>query len=94
LADWNKPPSSTTGGHGVLPAATGASRPPAIHLPLHRNHDNPSMYLHMDEETGMIAASQERERTKQAALAHQRDALIWRELEHPATSSDPPSRSR
>jgi hypothetical protein len=36
----------------------------------------------------------ERERTKQAALAHQRDALIWRELEHPATSSDPPSRSR
>jgi hypothetical protein len=35
----------------------------------------------------------ERERTKQAALAHQRDALIWRELEHPATSSDPPSRS-
>lgn len=46
------------------------------------------MYLHMDEDTGMIAASQERERTKQAALAHQSDALIWRELEHPATSSD------
>ena len=24
----------------------------------------------------------ERERTKQAVLAHQRDALIWRELDH------------
>jgi hypothetical protein len=35
----------------------------------------------------------ERERTKQATLAHQRDALVWRELEHPA-SSDPASRSR
>ena len=35
----------------------------------------------------------ERERTKQATLAHQRDALIWRELEHP-TSNDPASRSR
>jgi hypothetical protein len=28
----------------------------------------------------------ERERTKQAALAHQRDALIWRELEHAAST--------
>ena len=36
----------------------------------------------------------ERERTKQAALAHQRDALIWRELEHPASSSGPASQSR
>jgi Tfp pilus assembly protein PilN len=29
----------------------------------------------------------EHERTKQAALAHQRDVLIWRELDH-ATRSD------
>jgi hypothetical protein len=57
----------------------------------HRNHDNPSTYLHMDEDTGMIAASQERERTKQAALAFQRDALVWRELEHPASRSEPAS---
>jgi hypothetical protein len=35
----------------------------------------------------------EREHTKQATLAHQRDVLVWRELEHP-TSNDPPSRSR
>jgi hypothetical protein len=35
----------------------------------------------------------ERERTKQATLAHQRDAMVWGELEHPA-SSDPASRSR
>jgi hypothetical protein len=32
----------------------------------------------------------ERERTKQAALAHQRDALIWRELEHAASTEQPP----
>jgi hypothetical protein len=32
----------------------------------------------------------EREHTKQALLAHQRDALVWHELEHPA-SSDPAS---
>jgi hypothetical protein len=35
----------------------------------------------------------ERERTKQATLAHRRDAMVWRELEHPA-SRDPASRSR
>jgi hypothetical protein len=34
----------------------------------------------------------ERERTKQATLAHQRDALVWRELEH-TPSSDPASQS-
>jgi hypothetical protein len=32
----------------------------------------------------------ERERTNQAAVAHQRDALIWRELEHPAGSEPAP----
>jgi hypothetical protein len=36
----------------------------------------------------------ERERTKQAALAHQRDALVWRELEHPASSSESASKPR
>ena len=30
----------------------------------------------------------EREHTKQATLAHQRDALVWRELEHPTRSSE------
>jgi hypothetical protein len=32
----------------------------------------------------------ERERTKQATLAHQRDALIWRQLDH-VTTSEPSS---
>jgi hypothetical protein len=35
----------------------------------------------------------ERERTKQRLIAQERDALVWRELEH-YSSSDPASRSR
>jgi hypothetical protein len=36
----------------------------------------------------------ERERTKQRLIAHDRDALVWRELELPASSSEPASQPR
>jgi hypothetical protein len=36
----------------------------------------------------------EREHTKQRLIAHDRDTLVWRELEHPASSSEPASQPR